>query len=119
MSGWALSPSFNSMTPSNSMTNLIFHDFLVEHAKFPFPEPSTGDTAASNDISDADVGLLDDQWRAIHAVCDDDLAKRLCDTLRTTLGNMALAEDSKRFSTTAVPKYICGRGWPNGPNVVK
>jgi hypothetical protein len=66
------------------MTNLTFYDFLVEHAKFPFPEPSTGDTAASTDISSVEVGLLDDQWRAIHAVRDDDVAKKLCDTLRTT-----------------------------------
>lgn len=78
--------------------------FSVERVKFSFPEPSTGDTAASTDISDVEVGLLDDQWRAIHPVRDD--AKKFCGTLRTTLGNMPLAGDSKRFVLQRFQKYV-------------
>jgi hypothetical protein len=69
------------------MTNIILHDFLVEHPKFPFPETSIGGTAASTtDISNFDVTSLDIQWKALRAVRDNDLAKKLCDTLKTTLG---------------------------------
>jgi hypothetical protein len=79
------------------MTNLILHDFLVEHAKFPFPETSVGGTAASTtDISNFDVTSLDIQWKALHAVRDNDLAKKLCDTLKTTLGETPLTEVSKK-----------------------
>jgi len=77
--------------------NLTFHDFLVEHAKFPFPlaETSIGGTATSTDIVDFEVGLLDRQWKALHAVRDNDLAMKLCDALETILAETPLTEDSR------------------------
>ena len=79
------------------MTDPLFHDFLVEHAKFPFPDCPIGTSASSTRLSEVDVGLLDNQWKAHHAVRDNDLANKLCDTLRTTLGEMTVTEDSRNF----------------------
>jgi len=77
------------------MIDPLFHDFLVEPAKFPFPDCSIGDSASSTRLSEVDVGYLDDEWKALHAVRDNDLANKLCDSLRTTLGEMTVTEDSR------------------------
>jgi len=66
------------------------HDFLVEHAKFPFPRPNELRTAGTTDISDFEVGLLAKQWTANHAVRDNTLVQKLCDTLETIVGNTVL-----------------------------
>ena len=79
------------------MTDPLFHDFLVEHAKFPFPECLIGASASSTGLSEIDVGLLDNQWKARHAVRDNDLANKLCDSLRTTLGHAPVTERSRSF----------------------
>jgi hypothetical protein len=77
--------------------SLLFHDFLVEHAKFPFPDCLIGASASSTRLSEVDVGYLNAEWKALHAVRDNNLANRLCDTLRTTLGDMTMTEDSRNF----------------------
>jgi len=71
----------------------------------PF-QTSTCDTAASTDISEFAVGLLDEQWRAVHAVHDDDLAKKLCETLKTILGEAPLTERSKHSLLPFLPTLL-------------
>jgi hypothetical protein len=66
------------------------HDFLVEHAKFPFPRPDELRTAGTTDISDFKVGLLAKQWKANRAVRDNTLIQKLCDTLENIVGNTVL-----------------------------
>jgi hypothetical protein len=64
------------------------HDFLVEHAKFPFPhlgELQSGDTT---DISELEVTLLESEWKAKQAVPDDALVQKLCHTLKDILGEL-------------------------------
>jgi hypothetical protein len=49
-----------------------FHDFLQEHAKFPFPHPDEDKSIdATTDISKIEAGLLEKQWKA----------SRLCETI--------------------------------------
>jgi len=76
-------------------TPTLFHDFLVEHAKFPFPDCPIGASASSTGLSEVDVGQLDDEWKARHAVRDNDLAKKLCDALKATLGETPVTEQSQ------------------------
>ena len=45
-----------------------FHDFLVEHVKFPFPLPGELRTADTADVSDFDAGLLERE-RVCVCVC--------------------------------------------------
>ena len=66
------------------------HDFLVEHAKFPFPRPGELRTAGTTDISDFEVGLLAKPWKANRAVRDNTLIQKLCDTLKNIVGNTVL-----------------------------
>jgi hypothetical protein len=66
------------------------HDFLVEHAKFPFPHPDVSRTPGTTDISDFEVGLLAKEWKANRAVRDETLVEKLCDTLEDILGNTVL-----------------------------
>jgi hypothetical protein len=73
------------------------HDFLVEHAKFPFPAPSGHLSAGTTDISPFDVGLLEPEWKAKLAVRDETLVQKLCDTLEGILGDAPLAEDAKGY----------------------
>jgi hypothetical protein len=40
------------------------HDFLLEHAKFPFPHPDEGRSAGTTDISGIEVELLEGEWKA-------------------------------------------------------
>ena len=74
------------------MSNL--HDFLLEHAKFPFPRD--GDRSeATTDISAIEVGLLARDWKGNHAVRDDTLVQKLCQTFSNILGETLLAADAE------------------------
>ena len=53
------------------MSNL--HDFLVEHAKFPFPLLDEPKSLGTTDISTLDVNLLETEWKAKVAVRDNTL----------------------------------------------
>jgi hypothetical protein len=92
------------------MMDLTFHDFLVEHARIPSPETSTDDTTAFTDISEVDVGLPNNKWKALHAVRDNDLTNKLCDALRTTLSDTLLTGPSthsllRHFLPTLLVEY--------------
>jgi len=73
-----------------------FHDFLVKHAKFPFPLPDERRTVDTTDVSDFEVGLLEREWKAKYAVRDDALVRKLCDSLKNILGDTALSADSEK-----------------------
>jgi hypothetical protein len=75
------------------MTKL--HDFLVEHAKFPFPQPANRSvgTADISSISSFDVGLLEREWKPNHAVRDNMLVQKLCSTLEIILGDTVFPAD--------------------------
>ena len=77
------------------MTDPILYDFLEEHAKFPFPDCLIGGSASSTGLSEVDVGHLDDQWKPLHAVRDNDLARKLYDALKITLGETTVTERSQ------------------------
>ncbi len=77
------------------MENIALHQLLVEHAMFPFPQTVTGDPDSSTDINELEVALIDGDWKATHAVQDNDLCRKLCDALRTILGETRLTRRSK------------------------
>jgi hypothetical protein len=77
------------------MTTL--HDFLVEHARFPFPVPDESQTVATTDISLLDVSKLCRERKAGAAVRDDTLVQKLCQTLKTILANTPVAADDKDY----------------------
>ena len=76
-----------------TMSNL--HDFLMEHAKFPFPQPNEGPSAGTTDVSPIEVHLLKREWKANHAVRDNTLVQKLCSTLENILGDTFLAVEAK------------------------
>src|SRR5258708_18050303 len=73
------------------MSNL--HDFLVEHATFPFPQLNEGLSASTTDISLLEVALLKKEWKANRAVRDNTLVQKLCNTLENILGDTLLEGD--------------------------
>ena len=68
-----------------------FHNFLVEHAKFPFHKPDEARSTGSNDISEIEVRLLETKWKAKHVVRDDTLVQNLCDVLQDILRDIVLS----------------------------
>ena len=76
------------------ISTMKLHDFLVEHAKFPFPLPSEDCSVGTTDISALEVGLLKPEWKASHAVRDDNLVQKLCRTVEKILGDTTLTEAS-------------------------
>jgi hypothetical protein len=105
------------------MADSFFHDFLVEHAKFPFPECSLGSVASSTDISEFDVGLLDNEWKAYHAVRDNSLAEKLCEYLKGILGETPLTEESRKDlllwflpALSTVRRGMAAKEWLNNPS---
>ena len=79
------------------------YDFLVEHAKFPFPPTGGLGSVSTTDISDFEVGLLEKEWKANHAVRDDTLVHKLCNTLENITGDTLLTGEHetrllRRFS---------------------
>jgi hypothetical protein len=73
------------------------HDFLVEHAIFPFPHPNEDRTTGTTDVSQFEVGLLEREWKAGHAVRDDTLVQKLCQTLKDILGDTPLAVGTENY----------------------
>ena len=71
------------------------HDFLVEHAKFPFPQPKEGSSSGTTGVSLIEVALLEREWKANHAVRDNTLFNNLCSTLKNILGDTLLAVDAE------------------------
>ena len=71
------------------------HDFLVEHAKFPSPQPNEGPSAGTTDVSLIEVPLLKREWKANHAVRDNTLVQKLCSTLENILGDTLLAVNAE------------------------
>jgi hypothetical protein len=103
-----------------------FHDFLVEQALFPFPEPDEARSICCTDISEIEVGLLETEWKAKHAVRDDTLVQKLCDVLKKILGDRVLPADDNFLLAAFSPKLevdeIPGRpgmldlAWLKNPN---
>jgi len=62
------------------------HDFLVEHATFPSPQPNEGLSAGlgTTDISAIEVPLLEREWKANHAVRDNTLVQNFAILSRTS-----------------------------------
>ncbi|KAI0294177.1 hypothetical protein BC826DRAFT_1012766 [Russula brevipes] len=99
------------------------HDFLVEHAKFPFPPLHEHLAAYTTDISTIDVELLEKEWRAKLAVRDDNFIQNLCGALEHILGDARLADsDESDLLASFAPKIqFPERGgededWSSNPN---
>lgn len=73
-----------------------FHNFLVEHGKFPFPHPDELQSADTTNISQIEVGLLEREWKAKCAVRDNALSRKLCDALKNILGHTVLPAKHKK-----------------------
>ncbi|KAH9027919.1 hypothetical protein EDB84DRAFT_286205 [Lactarius hengduanensis] len=74
-----------------------WREFLVEHAKFPFPDPvdPVKTRYVGTDISSKDVGDVAPNWRAKYAVSDKTLVQKLCQTLDNILGDTVFPDDSR------------------------
>ncbi|KAI0291556.1 hypothetical protein BC826DRAFT_1022434 [Russula brevipes] len=83
------------------------HDFLVEHAKFPFPPLDERLSTSTTDISTFEVGLLEKEWKAKLAVRDDSLIQNLCGALEQILG------PGDAPLTDAVKSYLLASFSPN------
>ena len=66
---------------------------------FPFPLPNEDRTAGTTDldISQFEVGLLEREWKAGHAVRDDTLVQKLCQTFKDILGDTPLAAGAENY----------------------
>ena len=82
-----------------------WHDFLVEHAKFPFPYPDEARPIITTDISQIEAGTLSRDWKASHAVRDNTLVQKLCRTLENILGETLLpADDESHLLARFLPR---------------
>ena len=64
---------------------------------FPFPELVGTRSINSTDISPFDVGLINAEWKAKHAVRDNSLNQKLCSVLQDILGDQVLPAASEKF----------------------
>ena len=72
-------------------------DFLVQHAKFPFPPLDGSLSSGITDISRFEVGLLETEWKAKVAVRDNLLVHKLCNALEGILGDAFLEERAENY----------------------
>jgi hypothetical protein len=102
------------------MSNL--HDFLVEHAKFPSPQPNEGLSANITDVSQIEVALLEREWKANHAVRDNTLVQKLCSTLENILGDLLATDAENQLLSQFSPRIqLTARGredlnWRKNPS---
>ncbi|KAH9017321.1 hypothetical protein EDB85DRAFT_2096490 [Lactarius pseudohatsudake] len=72
-----------------------WREFLLEHAKFPFPDPVENRTVGTTDIFLEEVGVIAPEWRANYAVPDKTLVEHLCQTLDNILEDTVFPDDSQ------------------------
>ncbi|KAH9023569.1 hypothetical protein EDB83DRAFT_2527303 [Lactarius deliciosus] len=72
-----------------------WREFLLEHAKFPLPDPVENRTVGTTDIFLEEVGVIAPEWRANHAVPDKTLVEHLCQTLDNILEDAVFPDDSR------------------------
>ena len=73
------------------------HDFLVQHAKFPFPPLDGSLSSGITDISRFEVSLLETEWKAKVAVRDNSLVHKLCNSQEGILGDASLKERAENY----------------------
>ena len=59
---------------------------FLQNAHFPAPSTVIKETANTTDVSDLDIGLVEDAWKASLAIRDNALVNNLSDTLAQILG---------------------------------
>jgi hypothetical protein len=64
------------------MTSLLH---FLQNARFPAPPIVTRATANTTDVSDVDIGLVEEAWKAKRAIRDPTLFDNLCNTLAQIL----------------------------------
>ena len=64
------------------------HEFLLCFHFLSLNEDQTTDTT---DVSQFEVGMLEIEWKAGHAVRDDNLVQKLCKAFEDILGDIHLA----------------------------
>ncbi len=74
-----------------------WHDFLLEHGKFPFPQYDEHGHNRTTDICKDEVHLLRREWKAQRAVRDNDLVQKLCRALKNTLGESLLSAGADNY----------------------
>jgi hypothetical protein len=97
------------------VTNL--HDFLAEHAKFPFPQPESVDTT---DLSLLEVAFLDREWKPKHVVRvrDNTIVQELCSTLKNILGDTILVAGAENQLLARFFTYdTVWCAWPRRPRL--
>ncbi|KAI9465415.1 hypothetical protein BJY52DRAFT_1202193 [Lactarius psammicola] len=84
-----------------------WREFMVEHAKFPFPDLVVGGSVSSTtDISYMEVGLLAPKWKAKYAVPDETLVRKLCETLENILGDTLISDSSQNYLLSKFGRHL-------------
>jgi hypothetical protein len=76
------------------LTMTTWNEFLVGNAKFPFP-PDESQSVDFTRVSAIEAGCIDPSWKAQHAVRDEHLVRKLCDTLRVILADDIFSENDR------------------------
>jgi hypothetical protein len=74
-----------------------WHQFLVESAKSPFPrlDESQSETLGTTRVSTIEEQRIEPSWKATHAVRDQNLVRKLCDTLEDILADDIFPESHR------------------------
>ena len=114
------------MTLSPVLAIMKLHDFLVQHAMFPFPHLNEDRTAGTTDISQFEVGMLESEWKAEHAIRDDTLVQKLCQALEDILGDTPLVAGADKYLLKSFSPQLQvdergreNRGWKKNPSEVQ
>jgi hypothetical protein len=71
-----------------------WREFLLENAKFPFPNTTGSNYANSADINPLLIGSIPKNFKARYAVPDVTLVEKLCETLDEILGDTPISRGS-------------------------
>ncbi|KAH9065337.1 hypothetical protein EDB87DRAFT_1672682 [Lactarius vividus] len=80
---------------SRAVWQCTWQEFLVEHAKFSFPDPVENGSVSATDIPYKDVGVVAPEWRTKYAVPDETPVQILYRTLDNILEDTVLSDGSQ------------------------
>lgn len=100
-----------------SQQTFDIYQYLVVHAKFPSPEPVRSENSLGcSDVSEVEVAALDNDWKPITAIFDNQMVDCLLSALGVYFKNNPVPAEITQEQIAVIFSSIIGISWKTNNN---